>query len=83
MNGSHKRIKKFLNRDSDISFNEVRFVLANCGYELVKVKGSHWRYNNREERERITIPVHNNRVKKCYVKNLIEKIKIMRKNEKI
>ncbi|MFA6917698.1 MAG: type II toxin-antitoxin system HicA family toxin [Candidatus Gracilibacteria bacterium] len=74
VNSEEKRIKKFLNKNSDTSFHEVRVILNILGYQLDRVNGSHWIFKGLDGTT-FPIPVHNNSVRKCYVKKIIKIIK--------
>ena len=58
----------------DVSFDEISRYLKHYGFLLDRVNGSHHIFKNSEETP-IVIPVHNGRVKYCYVKKVIESIK--------
>jgi len=74
VNNNEKRIEKFLNRNNDANFHEVRVILNILGYQLNRVNGSHWIFKGLDGAT-FTIPVHNNRVRQCYIKKIIKIIK--------
>lgn len=58
----------------DISYDEISRYLKHYGFTLDRVNGSHHVFNN-EDKTSITIPVHDGRIKYCYVKKAVELIK--------
>jgi predicted RNA binding protein YcfA (HicA-like mRNA interferase family) len=62
--------EKLLRRPTDMRFEEVKTILRNHGFENVRTKGSHFFFTNNIDV--ISIPVHNNTVKKAYLENIIE-----------
>lgn len=61
-------------------FNELNVVLRDLGYEVVSTRGSHWKFKNKQLKDSLIIPVHNNIVKKSYIRKIILKI-IINSNE--
>lgn len=53
----------------ELRFKEIETILYNYGYMLINSKGSHFRFK-KEHFLPITIVVHNNKVKKWYVKDM-------------
>jgi predicted RNA binding protein YcfA (HicA-like mRNA interferase family) len=43
---------------------EIAAILVDNGFELIRVKGSHYVYVNRENGKRTVIPMHNKDLKK-------------------
>lgn len=72
MNSIKKRIEQLCNR-KESRFFELKTVLDSAGYELERVRGSHHVFKNKNGGV-IVFPVHNNLVKRCYVKEIIKKI---------
>lgn len=66
-----KRFLKFSQQPKDTSLDKTKIVLEDFGYELSKIKGSHHVFKKPYE-STIVIPVHNNKVKKIYIKKLIK-----------
>ena len=61
---------KILRRPRDMRFSEVITLLQNSGFENIRTKGSHFMFSNGESI--ISIPVHNNNVKKIYLENILK-----------
>jgi len=76
MTKKEKLLTKFSNITEEASFREATKVLEILEYKIIRTRGSHFIFRNQRE-ENISIPVHNNRIKKKYVRkiqNLINKI---------
>ena len=58
---------------SEVRFNKVKKTLKEKGYYLDRVSGSHHIFEKNDGSKSISIPVHKNKVKPCYVKD-IEKL---------
>ena len=68
-----KCIDKLFNKPNNVTIREFQLVLEYFGYRLSRVKGSHFIFkSNTGEAE--SIPVHNNKVKKFYIKKMLTKI---------
>jgi len=67
-----KLLERLKNNPQGATFDDIRRLLSQEGFELDRVTGSHHIF----KRSGITfvIPVHRNRVKRVYVKRLIELI---------
>lgn len=65
---------KLLRKPNDMRFDEVRTILKNHGFENVRTKGSHFLFT--DNRSVISIPVHNNTVKKIYLEKIIKILKM-------
>jgi len=72
VNNLKKRVEKLFNR-KESHFSEIRTILDSVGYQLDRVSGSHHIFKD-ENGGMIVFPVHNNLVKRCYVKEIIRKI---------
>lgn len=75
MSRIQKRFEKILNNPTEIKWNELIPVLEY--FDLLCESpdgGSHWAVYHPDFSTNITIPVHNNRVKKYYVKKIISLI---------
>jgi len=70
-----KRFEKILNNPIEIKWNELLPVLEYHGLICESPDGgSHWAVFHPNFPSNITVPVHNNRVKKIYVKKIISLI---------
>jgi predicted RNA binding protein YcfA (HicA-like mRNA interferase family) len=65
-------IEKLLKKPPDMRFDEVKRILENSGFKNVRTRGSHFIFKNSDTRKKVCIPTHNNRVKKCYLEDIIE-----------
>lgn len=72
MTRAEKRIYRLLNR-KDATYRAIEALLKSAGYELARIKGSHHVFK-RSDGEMLVFPVHNNLVKRCYLKEIIRKI---------
>jgi predicted RNA binding protein YcfA (HicA-like mRNA interferase family) len=66
--------EKLLRKPVDMRFDEVKAILKSHGFENVRTRGSHFFFTN--NRNVISIPVHNNTVKKTYLEKIIEILKL-------
>jgi predicted RNA binding protein YcfA (HicA-like mRNA interferase family) len=62
--------EKLLRRPIDMRFEEVKTILRSHGFDNVRTKGSHFFFT--DNKKVISIPVHNNTVKKTYLDKIIE-----------
>lgn len=62
---------------SESNFADIRRVLEQHGWELVRIKGSHHVFKG-EGRPLISIPVHKGRVKAVYVRQIEAAIRDIR-----
>ena len=65
---------KLLRKPKDMRFDEIRTLLKNYGFENVRTKGSHFFFS--DNKSVISIPVHNNTVKKIYLEKIIKILKL-------
>lgn len=84
MTSREKRIERFRNIKAEAKFSEVRKVLEILGFEIKRIKGSHFIFERKidDRVEGMIVPVHRNKVRKEYVKDIIKLIK-QSENEKI
>lgn len=59
---------------SDYRFVDIRKLLERHGWELIRIKGSHHIFGG-EKRRSIPIPVHKQRVKEVYFKQVQQAIR--------
>jgi predicted RNA binding protein YcfA (HicA-like mRNA interferase family) len=55
---------------SPVPFRKVRKLLQDAGWVLVRTQGSHHTFKHTDSREHLSIPVHKNQVKYCYVREI-------------
>jgi predicted RNA binding protein YcfA (HicA-like mRNA interferase family) len=69
MTKKEKLLTKFNNLRGEASFSEAKKVMEMMGYRIIRMRGSHFIFekNNPDEPEKMTIPVHCNKIKKKYV----------------
>ena len=77
-----KRIEKIESKPyrNDISYKELDKYLNYYEYRLDRTSGSHHSYLN-NEKQRITFPVHDNKIKPKYVELIVETIKKEKNHE--
>jgi len=77
MTNEEKRLEKFCNTGAEAAFREVIQVMEILGYRIIRMRGSHFIFEKigDSKARNITIPVHCNKVKKKYVKDIIKMIK--------
>lgn len=71
MTKREKRLVKLKNNPTTASLREMKTILSGYGYKIVRIKGSHYFFEH-ETQGIISIPVHNQKVKQCYIKRLIQ-----------
>ncbi len=74
MTKKEKLLLKILKRPKDMRFSDVRTLLIDNGYLNKRTKGSHFIFSN--NKNIISVPVHNNLVKKIYLEKIIELLKL-------
>lgn len=55
---------------SPVPFRKVRKLLENAGWVLERIQGSHHLFKHQDSRIHLSIPVHKNLVKPCYVREI-------------
>jgi predicted RNA binding protein YcfA (HicA-like mRNA interferase family) len=65
-----KLLERLTNNPKGATFRDVRMVLLHHGFRLERVTGSHHIFSRPDAT--FAIPVHGNRVKSVYVKQVIE-----------
>lgn len=60
---------------SEVRFKEVRRLLENAGYRLDRIHGSHHIFT-KDDAEPISIPVHRQKVKPFYVRQIKKTLQI-------
>lgn len=73
MTRKEKRFLKLLENPKEATLSEIVIVLRDFGYELERIKGSHFIFKG-VKGDIIILPAHNNKVKKYYIKTIIQKI---------
>ena len=71
MSSLDKLIKKLENNPKNVSFDDIKKLLINNGWELNHTKGSHHKFKKGDS---IVIP-YNKPIKEIYVLQVLEKIK--------
>lgn len=72
MSRIQKRFEKILNNPTEIKWNKLIPVLEYYGLVCEPPSGgSHWTVYHPDFSRNITVPIHNNRVKKIYVKKIM------------
>ena len=79
MSKREKRLQKLLAKPGETSLRTISAILNDFGYKLTRVNGSHHIFEKNDQ-DLINLPVHNGKVKKCYIKIIIKKL-ISRQNE--
>jgi predicted RNA binding protein YcfA (HicA-like mRNA interferase family) len=74
MTRTEKLQERLLRKPVDMRFDEVKAILKSHGFENVRTRGSHFFFTN--NKDVISIPVHNNTVKKTYLEKIIEILKL-------
>jgi predicted RNA binding protein YcfA (HicA-like mRNA interferase family) len=67
--GSAKLIRKLLGKPVEMRIDEVATILLHFGYKLVKIRGSHFKFEKRNK-PFILIPVHGKKVSKVYINDI-------------
>ena len=67
--GFKKNLGKLLNEPTEMHINDVCNILVRCGYKLRSIEGSHYHFTHKTWLK-ITIPSHNKKVTKYYLKNI-------------
>ncbi|MBU4480184.1 type II toxin-antitoxin system HicA family toxin [Patescibacteria group bacterium] len=70
-----KLVEKILKTKTDIEFSDFKKFLEYYEYKLIRKKGSHFHFRKLDS-PFITIPVHNNKIKKVYLKEIIKIVKL-------
>lgn len=68
-----KRFERLLNSKAEAKWGELVTILTHFGFEVEPPPGggSHWTVYHEHSRANLTVPVQNNRVKRIYVKKLV------------
>jgi len=72
-----KKLKEKIERENtvvDIDYNELETYLNHYNYYYQKCHGSHHKFTDYSGNE-LTIPVHKNKIKKVYIRQIVKKIK--------
>jgi predicted RNA binding protein YcfA (HicA-like mRNA interferase family) len=77
-----KKLKRILNNPIDVKWNEILPILRYFSFVCEPPKkGSHWVVYHPNNNTNLTIPVHNNRVKKVCVKEILKLIQEIKEEE--
>jgi predicted RNA binding protein YcfA (HicA-like mRNA interferase family) len=74
MSKRDKLRRKLRNHPKGVKFSEIETLLLGFGFILARVSGSHhvFRYNDKQRKINIIVPVHGNQVKTPYIKEVVE-----------
>lgn len=72
--GFKKSLKKLREEPTHMRLNEIEVILKVYGYQLKRVKGSHFHFVHKGKGWVFTIPVHQKRVAQRYLKKIISDI---------
>lgn len=71
MTNMNKRIRKLFDSPANITIQELQMVLEYFDYKMDRISGSHFIFKSKKG-EIYPVPVHNNKVKKYYIKKLLK-----------
>jgi predicted RNA binding protein YcfA (HicA-like mRNA interferase family) len=77
--GVKKSIQRLLSLPTEMRIEEIHAIFSHFRFTLTAVRGSHFQFKN-EYQVKITIPVHNGKVKKIYLKIIKRHIMALLKN---
>lgn len=66
--GKKKCMRVLFSDPIEMRIQDVIIILAQFGYKLNRIKGSHFQFNN--GKRLLTIPVHHGKVKKYYLREI-------------
>ncbi len=73
MSNMNKRIGKLFKSPNNTPIRELQIVLEYFGYRLSRINGSHFIFTHPNGTNK-SIPVHNNKIKKYYIKDILKTI---------
>ena len=71
MSKRKKRLEKLRQNPRDVSFDDLRKVLEDFGFELVRSKGSHFAFKHDQLKEIFVLPYRKPHVKTEYVEQFL------------
>ncbi len=71
-----KLVESFLSNSSDFKFSDVEKVLSAFGFQEARAKGSHHMFRHPDGRKVPAIPKSGKRVKKIYIKKIVQLLKL-------
>ncbi len=71
MSQLEKLIEKMRQSKTDVRFTDLEQILIHSGYARIRQKGSHVHFR-KQDAPLITIPIHKNKVKSVYTKEIIK-----------
>ena len=76
MTKKEKLRRKLRNNPAGATMQDVQTLLGRFGFTLARVSGSHhiFEYDDGERFEQVVVPLHGRKVKKIYVKKVIQLI---------
>lgn len=69
-----KAVAKLLANPPEARFSDVKRVLAGHGWFLARTEGSHHTFVKEGEEDIITVPVHNRKVGRVYIKAVCKRL---------
>lgn len=77
-----KRFERLLNNPSDIKWDELQPIFTHYNLKIINgSKGSHFIVYHDDIDDQVTVSVHNNRIKKVYLKKIINIIELVSEEE--
>ena len=69
-----KAVERLLANPHEASFADVRRVLEGHGWLIARTEGSHHHFVKDGEPDILTVPVHNKRVTRTYIRRLVNRL---------
>ena len=76
MSKLEKLVASLLANSGDYSYSDTKKVLSNFGFVEIRAKGSHHTFRHKDGRVQVIPLKHGKRVKKFYVKEIVELLKL-------
>jgi predicted RNA binding protein YcfA (HicA-like mRNA interferase family) len=66
--------QKLRNPSADTNMRDIQTLLESFGFVLVRIRGSHYifEYDDGEQSKQLVFPLHGNKVKRMYIKEVIK-----------
>lgn len=68
-----KKLDKLTHSPNNVTIHELKAVLEYFGFRLIRINGSHFIFKNQEGISK-SVPVHNNKIKPYYIKDILKLI---------
>jgi len=75
MTKKEKLIEKFKNNPWNLKFWEIEIILKDLWFDRIEAKWSHTKFKNKDLKNDVIIPVHNNDCKDFYKKQTLKILK--------